>query len=114
MNNKIMINKYKRERTIGTKSWSNKRYHNLKINATRRRSRPIPFSLTLEDARVLYEEEHCYYCGEVAEIRTIDRVDNSQGYTKENCVMACQPCNLLKGKLLKSDTERMTKILNKL
>jgi len=55
---------------VGSKAWSNNRYHNLKHNAL--------------------------------------------GYIPDNCVMACRKCNLLKGKLLKSDTDRMMTILWKL
>jgi len=108
------ITKANNEKIIGSRAWSNKRYHNLKVNATRRRSRPIEFELTYEDAKKLYDLTECYYCGESDIARTIDRVDNEKGYTKENSVMACKVCNLLKGKLLKSDTERMLNILKKM
>ena len=102
------ITKANNEKIIGSRAWSNKRYHNLKVNATRRRSRPIEFELTYEDAKKLYDLTE----SDIA--RTIDRVDNEKGYTKENSVMACKVCNLLKGKLLKSDTERMLNILKKM
>lgn len=99
---------------IGSKAWSNNRYHNLKYNALNRRTNKIEFTLTLEQTRVLYENDTCFYCEEIAEVRTIDRVDNEKGYIPDNCVMACRKCNLLKGKLLKSDTDRMMAILWKL
>jgi hypothetical protein len=40
----------------------------------------------------------CYYCTsrKENEVNGIDRVDNSKGYTKENCVSCCQTCNRMK------------------
>jgi hypothetical protein len=40
----------------------------------------------------------CYYCGHHIHQETngIDRVDNSKGYSKENCVTACWKCNKIK------------------
>lgn len=40
----------------------------------------------------------CYYCKfqKDGEVNGIDRVDNSNGYIKENCVPCCQVCNRMK------------------
>ena len=40
----------------------------------------------------------CYYCGHhnEDEVNGIDRVDNSKGYSKDNCVTACWKCNRIK------------------
>ena len=40
----------------------------------------------------------CYYCKiqKENEVNGIDRVDNSKGYTKKNCVSCCQVCNRMK------------------
>jgi hypothetical protein len=40
----------------------------------------------------------CHYCGNATQGETngIDRVDNSLGYTKENCVSCCWTCNRMK------------------
>ena len=40
----------------------------------------------------------CYYCNHSSETETIgiDRVDNTKGYTKENCVPCCWKCNRIK------------------
>ena len=40
----------------------------------------------------------CHYCGHYTDQETngIDRVDNLQGYSKENCVTACWKCNRIK------------------
>jgi len=42
--------------------------------------------------------DSCYYCKykHDSETNGIDRVDNSIGYTKENCVTACWKCNRMK------------------
>lgn len=37
----------------------------------------------------IYNSYECIYNG-------IDRVDNSKGYIKENCVPCCKPCNIAK------------------
>lgn len=40
----------------------------------------------------------CYYCNDSSETQTIgiDRVDNTKGYHKENCVPCCWKCNRMK------------------
>lgn len=101
-------------KVVGSKAWSSNRYHNLKHNALHRRAKPIEFTLTLDETRKLYETERCYFCEDIAKIRTVDRVDNEIGYTSENCVMACRECNIMKGRLVKSDIDRMLNILRKM
>ena len=43
-------------------------------------------------------QQPCHYCKEIKEneVNGIDRVNNSIGYTKENCVPACWKCNRMK------------------
>jgi 5-methylcytosine-specific restriction endonuclease McrA len=54
--------------------------------------------------------QNCHYCGAAPAMdeisqglrfthNGIDRKDNGQGYTKENCVTACWNCNRAKGTL---------------
>jgi hypothetical protein len=40
----------------------------------------------------------CFYCNHKSELETIgiDRVDNTKGYTEENCVSCCWKCNRIK------------------
>ena len=40
----------------------------------------------------------CYYCNYSSEMETIgiDRIDNTKGYTKENCTPCCWKCNRIK------------------
>ena len=56
----------------------------------------------------------CHYCGEVIDWAPyqvndstaryyLDRKDNSVGYTKDNCVVCCPFCNIVKGKTLTHD-----------
>ncbi len=58
--------------------------------------RGLTFDLTVEDFATIFWRKPCTYCGD--EIRTlgIDRVDNDQGYTRENVVSCCSTCNLMK------------------
>ncbi len=47
----------------------------------------------------------CYYCGEVKEneVRGIDRIDSSRGYTVENIVACCSMCNTMKNEFTIND-----------
>lgn len=77
-------------------------------NAKRRN---IPYALSIYDLRDMYKEQggKCHYTGvsmklhtkEVAKrdplLLSIDRLDSSVGYTKENTVLCCWGCNALKG-----------------
>lgn len=73
------------------------------------KQRGIPFTLTKDDARALFEG-NCAYCGVQPSNNWsdknlageyvwngIDRVDNSLGYTLDNCVSCCTACNFAKG-----------------
>lgn len=80
------------------------------------RTRDLAFSLTEKDVGDLVFS-NCAYCGtppdhtnkvhssarmkgkEVPKINGIDRIDNSQGYTRENCVPCCTKCNYAKGEM---------------
>lgn len=39
----------------------------------------------------------CYYCRSASITITLDRIDNTQGHTKDNVLPACFRCNTLKG-----------------
>lgn len=56
--------------------------------------RNIPFNLSLDDVIKLIDSE-CYYCGDLNS-KGIDRIDNTKGYTKDNCVSCCKFCNIMK------------------
>jgi hypothetical protein len=68
------------------------------------------FDITLEDTLELYRKQQgrCIYSGEVMQIKfhcddaiSIDRIDSSKGYLKDNIVLCCWKTNKLKsdGKL---------------
>lgn len=52
----------------------------------------------------------CGYCHRLltADEVTLDRKDNSRGYTPDNVVPACRRCNVIKGEVL--TYEQMTKV----
>lgn len=77
------------------------------------KSKHIPFKLT-EDAFAKLVTSPCNYCGRPPERQLspsrmrknsihaafrwngIDRIDSDKGYTEDNCVPCCQPCNEMK------------------
>ena len=78
-----------------------------------RSRRPKGFSLSMKNVREIIFDTKCRYCGanpetkEVNKVRadgtrpshpahTIDRLDSSKGYTRENSVPACWTCNEMK------------------
>lgn len=93
---------------VGRKPMPNHQSHvNIIYNHYKRgaRDRGLAFELTNEQVRELIEQE-CYYCGQKPVVRYtavgcageyewngIDRVDNSKGYTPDNCVPCCKLCN---------------------
>lgn len=59
------------------------------------KGRGLEFTLTLEEFSIIVSQP-CAYCGEIKERRGIDRVDNSQSYTKSNSASCCKYCNYMK------------------
>lgn len=60
--------------------------------------RGIPFEIEDDQAMSLTDQE-CFYCGipSTDELRNgIDRLDNTIGYTTDNCVSCCGVCNNMK------------------
>lgn len=76
--------------------------------------RLLAFNLTHDDF-VNLATKPCHYCGTSSSNRFVtkagdeflyngvDRKDNSQGYTKENCVPCCRTCNWMKGKMSEAE-----------
>ena len=60
--------------------------------------RGIPFELTFSQFKKLYQAKVCYFTGVrlLPKERTIDRLDNSKGYTKDNSFACCLAFNQLK------------------
>lgn len=80
------------------------------VNCQKQRARKYEreFALTDTQLKILYKSS-CYYCGiepkqtfrsqsngEPFIYNGIDRVDNTKGYTTDNVVPCCKPCNLVK------------------
>lgn len=83
-------------------------FYNYVRSCSRGKDRIIPFELGVTEFREL-TSSHCHYCGappatvsksnsdwSVYLYNGIDRKDSSGGYTTENCVPCCGPCNKAK------------------
>ena len=82
----------------------NRVFLSYRMNAGRR---GIKFFLTKEEFEDLVTK-NCFYCGAKPSARKnkalkshmpmngVDRVDNTVGYLKSNCVPACPECNMAK------------------
>ena len=69
------------------------------------------WQLTPEDFKEFWQKP-CYYCGSGIETIGIDRVNNSIGYLKQNCVPCCSICNKAKLKLTEKEfTEHCLKVV---
>lgn len=81
-------------------------YNRLKARC---KNKQIPISLSYEDFVAFTGIKHCYYCaGEVNWLKyhttghkspsaiNLDRVNPFGGYSKENCVVCCYRCNVMK------------------
>lgn len=82
------IKQYLRKYNLKTQA----RYRLVKSSAKRRN---YPFDLTLEQYQHIIEQP-CSYCGENEKKIGVDRVDNTQGYTKDNSTPCCKTCNMMK------------------
>ena len=70
----------------------NGRYHQYKGRAQRS---GLTFELTQEDC-LSYYKVPCAYCGSELAHLSIDRIDNTKGYTKDNYSPCCSICNYMK------------------
>ena len=101
------------------------KYTNKYIDA---KERGLEFTLSLSDMRRLLTKKRCYYTGIILtdngiepSKRTLDRKNNTKGYTPENTVACCHAANRLKAITIEATThdtaitkeqfKRMAKIL---
>jgi hypothetical protein len=74
----------------------------FKVYIRSAKKRKLQFELTIEYFSGLLSKK-CFYCNEHNAIEGrllgLDRVDNNQGYIKENVVPCCWICNMMKNKL---------------
>lgn len=64
-----------------------------------------PFNLTEIECKE-YFTSRCHYCGyryDGEVLNGIDRVNNNEGYSKDNCVSCCTMCNMMKRVLSRED-----------
>ena len=87
----------------------------LKRYEKRAKRKNLDWALTTEQAMKLFKN-NCHYCGEkpssIATTKTcslefvyngIDRMNNSEGYTLNNCVSCCKHCNTAKNTFNKKE-----------
>ena len=67
------------------------------------KQRGLLFRLSFDDFKRFITQQ-CFYCNnEPTPFNGIDRIDNSKGYIKNNCVSCCIKCNKMKNTLSKKD-----------
>ncbi len=79
----------RRDRVLYPETYSYLRY---KYGA---KHRNLEFDLTKEEFLQFYGKP-CFYCGDAFDNNGLDRVDNTQGYNKNNIVPCCHRCNWMK------------------
>lgn len=75
-------------------------YFSYKGDAKRRN---LKWDLSVEDFEKIISKP-CYYCGSKnGKYSGVDRIDNSVGYIKGNCVPCCRKCNMMKKDMSKDE-----------
>jgi len=85
-----------RTRNFKNESFKNlERYYSVYINSATKRN--LTISLEFDDFKKMVLSP-CYYCKyfKEEEVNGIDRLNNSIGYEKNNCVPCCTTCNMMK------------------
>lgn len=92
--------------------------YNLMVRTSKTRNEHLGIMSFPEFLALIKSNNSCHYCGENVEWQPhqcyknrnlskggyyLDRKDNSIGYTKDNCVVCCTLCNMVKGKNLTYD-----------
>lgn len=83
------------------RNYRNERYRNIsqfyKDYILSARNRNYTIGLEFNDFKTMVLSE-CYYCQYIKEdeVNGIDRLDNTIGYEKDNCVPCCETCNMMK------------------
>ena len=84
--------------------------HNRYRNYVRRaREKGMVIEFDEAEFRTLVWGSVCTYCGDVELMMTLDRIDNSKGYTFDNITPACFFCNTSKGVLSVDEFQRKCK-----
>lgn len=74
-------------------SCASRKYSDYKYDAEK--SRNLTFELT-KAKFIELRESPCTFCGYDSQDVGIDRIDNSKGYSDDNCQSACTTCNFMK------------------
>lgn len=74
------------------------------------KKRGYNYTLTLQDLRDYYKK-NCYYCNDVVNDISLDRVDNTKGYTSDNIVSCCIRCNIMKHTQTQEDFIKRCKLI---
>ena len=81
----------------GTYAYKYRRFDRVKRRA---KEKGLAFELTVDDYWSIKSAPECHYCkASVPDEMTIDRRDNSLGYTRNNVVPACALCNDIKANI---------------
>ena len=80
-----------------SRDWFSRKFYRLRRHAKDRNKK---FELTFEEfCRIrTYKNERCLYCETIHGPFSIERVDNTKGYSTSNCAVACWRCNKMKSK----------------
>lgn len=87
---------------------SRKRYAHYQRDA---KKRGFAFDLSYTETFALLGQD-CHYCNHSGKVG-IDRKNPEEGYTLENCLPACWPCNKMKGTMPYLDFIRLVKRIAK-
>lgn len=84
-----------RNDNLGSNGWLSSKYFKIKGHAKRRKKH---FSLDKDVFKQIMSSKKCSYCKckLTHKIITLDRLDNSIGYTNDNCYACCMSCNRIK------------------
>lgn len=88
----------------------NIRFGEIKGSAVKRN---LEFLIDIDFYKDNIFDKECYYCGEKYDGMGIDRIDNTKGYIKDNCVPCCGKCNSMKQQMTFNEfIEHCNKIIN--
>ena len=110
--------KYYQDNKDSFRERMNNHYHTLNGQYHQYKKRAKKANLLFEFSEnecLLFYNTNCYYCGDKIKGIGIDRLDNSIGYTKNNCVPCCSTCNFMKHVLnIEEFKQHLLKIINHL
>lgn len=99
-----------RDRILAKERTAEVKFQKLQAFAKRKKYK---FNLSFQDYIDLTIKNTCYYCnGKLPEAGYgLDRIDNKQGYVKENVRACCRSCNIAKNKLTEESFFNLVKLV---